>query len=243
MSSRVAAIAAAASGIRTARLVLLHGAPMLDAAATHHFPVCTRLVVVGPYRVQPTSWVPCPRRGGTELSSCLECPRYAGLEPTGRGADVTCHADIERPAADAPATVAHAMTRDVFCVAGDVEIGLVAALLVETGLHAVPVVDEAGCPVGMVSTADLIRAAGRDDTQPSPASHRWLVADRPALTARDAMQRLAVGAHADDSPPAVGARMLAGGVDHLPVVDDEGRLVGVVTAVDLARWSAAHAAR
>jgi CBS domain-containing protein len=57
------------------------------------------------------------------------------------------------------------------------------------------------------------------------------------------MQRLAAGAHANDTLPAVGARMQEGGVDHLPVVDDEGRLVGMVTAVDLARWSASHVAR
>jgi CBS domain-containing protein len=223
--------------------MLLHGSAMLDAAATHQVPVCTRLVVVGPYRVQPTSWVPGPRRSGADLSTCLACPRYTGLEAKGRGADVTCHAEVEARPADAPPTAAQVMTRDVFCVAADVEIGLVAALLVETGLHAVPVVDEAGRPVGMVSSADLIRAAGRDDTQPSPGPHLSLVEDRPALTARVAMQRLAVGAHANEALPAVGARMLAGGVDHVPVVDDEGRLVGMVTAVDLARWSAAHVAR
>jgi CBS domain-containing protein len=124
-----------------------------------------------------------------------------------------------------------------------VDIEIVAGLLVETGLHAVPVVDGTGCPVGMVSAADLIRVAGRDDSQPSPATKLRRVDDRRSLTARDAMQRFGAGAHAGDSLAAVGTRLMGAGVDRVPVVDDDGRLVGMVTAFDLTRWSAAHVAR
>jgi CBS domain-containing protein len=235
-------MAAVTSGIRTARIVLLHASTMLDAAAARRIPVCTRLVVVGPYKVQPTSWVPCPRRGSADLSTCLECPRYEGLEPADRGAAVTCHPEVAGPVAGAPPTAADVMSRDVFCVGGDVEIGLVASLLVETGLHSVPVVNEAGCPLGMLSMADLIRAAGHDDTRPAREHPLSLVPDRPFLTARDAMRRITIGARLDDTLTEVAARMLAAGVDHVPVLDDDGRLVGMVTPVDIARWSAQHVA-
>jgi CBS domain-containing protein len=215
---------------------------MLDTAAARRIPVCTRLVVIGPYKVLPTSWVPCPRKGGADLATCLDCPRYEGLAPGDRGATVSCHPGVAGPGADLPPTAAEVMSRDVFCVGGDVEIGLVASLLVETGLHTVPVVNEAGCPLGMLSMADLIRAAGHDDTRPAPERQPSLVPDRPSLTARDVMRRITVGARPDDTLTEVAARMRGASVDHVPVLDDDGRLVGMVTPVDIARWSARHVA-
>jgi CBS domain-containing protein len=205
----------------------------------HLIPVCTRLVVTRRGRVRASSQVPCPHRSAVDLATCFACPRYLGVEPDGRGAAIACEPRTACAAGGGgPALAVDVMTRDVFCVAADVDIGVVAALLLETGLTAVPVVNDAGCPLGLVSTADVVRAAVPDHRAPR---HLALVEDiAPTATAGDAMHRVEVAVRPDETVPAVAARMLANHAQHVPVLDDDGRLIGMLTAIDIARWSAAH---
>jgi len=52
---------------------------------------------------------------------------------------------------------------------------------------------------------------------------------------RDAMTTRVVSARPDDDIKEVAKLMVRHGIDHVPIVDDEGRLVGIVTSWDLAR--------
>ncbi|MCZ4602717.1 CBS domain-containing protein [Streptomyces sp. Lzd4kr] len=136
-------------------------------------------------------------------------------------------------------TVGELMTTDVVNVRQDAAFADIAKLLAEHGITAVPVVDDADRPVGVVSEADLLRKeAARLDAD-------WLLPTlRPQPPGRDKAE--ATTAERQMTSPAVTARpewtvveaaraMERGGVKRLPVVDDAGRLVGVISRADLLR--------
>jgi CBS domain-containing protein len=115
----------------------------------------------------------------------------------------------------------------------------IAGLLAEYRISALPVVDDAGRLVGVVSEADLLlkEAFG-------PAEHHRLVessrtrrerAKAGALLARDLMTSPAVTI-GPGAPIAEAARVMHDkSVKRLPVVDEDGRVVGIVTRSDLLR--------
>ena len=102
------------------------------------------------------------------------------------------------------------MTPNVVSVGPDVSINQIARVLVENGISAVPVVDESGAPVGMVSEGDLIprrevRARGRGGTggwislRKAKRSVRisLLISRRPNQKATDVMTCPVVTVHPD----------------------------------------------
>lgn len=136
--------------------------------------------------------------------------------------------------------VGQVMTADVVRVTADVPFKEVAALLARHGISGVPVVDDDEKVVGVVSATDLMaRQAFGPGERPrrrwwSPASRRR--ADKAAaLTAGQLMSEPPVTVRAVDSI-ALSARTMAGHrVERLPVLDEEDRLVGIVTRRDLLR--------
>jgi len=83
------------------------------------------------------------------------------------------------------------------------------------GIHAVPVLDDEGRPIGIVTSSDLVEewpAAMGVET----VMHREVRTAAPTTSAADAARR-----------------MLDARVHHLVVVDDEGRVVGVLSSFDL----------
>lgn len=133
------------------------------------------------------------------------------------------------------------MTRAVVTARPDATFTEVAQLLVDNGISAVPVVDDRGAPIGVVSEADLLVkqeywSGGRD----SPG--------RIAGRARRARWRRSLGTTANDvmsrpvltidpgAPVSEAASALAeANVRRLFVVDRDGALVGVLTRLDLLR--------
>lgn len=113
----------------------------------------------------------------------------------------------------------------------------IADLLVEHGVSGLPVVDDEGRPVGVVTEADLVRgiadpAAGRSAPgagAPPPGE----ATSGSGETAASLMTRPAVTATPDDDLPSTARRLLAAGCRRLPVVADDGRLVGIVSRRDL----------
>ncbi|MFJ1704946.1 CBS domain-containing protein [Kitasatospora sp. NPDC088346] len=129
------------------------------------------------------------------------------------------------------------MTQEVVTAGPDTPFKEVAALFHRNDITAVPVVDDRRRPIGMVSEADLIRKeAVLPDTEGS-APGRWLDAnDRAraeAETAGGLMTSPAVTARATWSIPEAARAMDRHHVKRLPVVDEVGRLVGIVSRRDL----------
>jgi CBS domain-containing protein len=133
------------------------------------------------------------------------------------------------------------MTRNVVSVASDLPLRRVAQLLVERGISGVPVRDEDGIVVGVVTEADiLLKERGIEVGRGGPLA--WLVDGSDIAAMRKAAARTA--GEAMTSPPvttspwrtvAEAARlMLDRRVNRLPVLDG-GRLVGIVTRADLVR--------
>jgi CBS-domain-containing membrane protein len=134
-------------------------------------------------------------------------------------------------------TVHDVMTREVVTARPDTSFKEVAVLFHRNDITALPVVDDQGHPLGMVSEADLLRKAAvlPDPERGTPG--RWLDAhDRAraeAETAGGLMSSPAVTARPGWSIPEAARAMDKHRVKRLPVVDEIGRLVGIVSRRDL----------
>ena len=98
----------------------------------------------------------------------------------------------------------------------------VANLMLRHGIGALPVVDDTGALLGMISEADLI-------IEPAYGGHGR------GHTAGVVMSAPAESVHLDDTVRDLARRMVDNDRTHLPVVDNSGRLVGVVSRRDVLR--------
>jgi CBS domain-containing protein len=143
---------------------------------------------------------------------------------------------------DAKRRVADAMTRDVTSVREEIPIAELVRLLVGQGFRALPVVDDRGRVVGLVTSGDLIERGGLHARIDSLAA---LDADgvrreiervgRNNQFARHLMTAPVVTARPDESLAAVAHRMVVQRLKRLPVVDADGTLVGMLSRADVLR--------
>jgi CBS domain-containing protein len=132
-------------------------------------------------------------------------------------------------------TVEDVMTIEVVSVRPDASFQVVADLLLSRGISAVPVVDADSRVLGVVSEADLLAKLefvdGDDERPPDPAARHKIA----ATVASELMSAPAVTI-GDAASVVEAAKLLeSAGVKRLPVVDDSGRLVGIVSRHDLLR--------
>jgi CBS domain-containing protein len=131
------------------------------------------------------------------------------------------------------------MTTDVVTVGPNDSLKQVASILAERGISGLPVVDEAGSLLGVVSEADILFKE-RGPTQRRGGLLAWLLEPDGAqkLEARTAEQAMTAPARTigpDRQVSEAAGRMLEEHVNRLPVVDDQGKLLGIVTRADLVR--------
>ncbi|WP_031003441.1 CBS domain-containing protein [Streptomyces sp. NRRL F-5727] len=107
------------------------------------------------------------------------------------------------------------MTDDVVTALAGTPFREAAKLLAEHDISGLPVVDDDDHVVGVVSGSDLLA--------------------RRAPTVRGVMSAPAVTVHAEEAAADAARLMVRRGVERLPVVDEEERLVGIVTRRDLLR--------
>ena len=132
------------------------------------------------------------------------------------------------------------MTKDVIAVKGDTPYKQIAEILVERNISGVPVVDSEGHVLGVVSEADLLAK-----TEYGAAERRRHLLDLPgtaqarrragAGVARDLMTAPAVTIDERTSIVRAAKQMDHHQVKRLPVVDELGRLVGIVSRHDLVK--------
>ncbi|MFF4507389.1 CBS domain-containing protein [Streptomyces sp. NPDC001401] len=135
--------------------------------------------------------------------------------------------------------VSDLMTTSVVRVRRDTGFKEIAKLLAEYDITAVPVVDDDERPVGVVSEADLLR---KEAAQLDPAGLLPVLHPKPtarakaeASTAEGLMNSPAVTARPQWTVVEAAQVMERHGVKRLPVVDEAGRLVGVISRADLLR--------
>lgn len=135
-------------------------------------------------------------------------------------------------------TVSDLMTHTVHRVRQGTSFKEIAKLLADHDITAVPVVDADDRPLGVVSEADLLR---REAAQPDAAGLLALLDIPPmepgtaATTAEGLMTAPAVVARPEWTVVQAARVMDGNGVKRLPVVDETGRLVGIVSRADLLR--------
>jgi CBS domain-containing protein len=137
-------------------------------------------------------------------------------------------------------TVADVMTRDVAQARPDTPMGEIVTLLIDRALRALPVVDAERQVVGMITDGDLLTRGALDlsvELQralplPERAAHVATLADHPHRAA-DVMIRDPVTLPAHTPLAQAAAIMVDRDLKRLPVVDEQGRLVGMVSRSDL----------
>ncbi|MFK0110055.1 CBS domain-containing protein [Streptomyces sp. NPDC091217] len=136
-------------------------------------------------------------------------------------------------------TVEELMTRPVVRARRDTPFKELVRLLAENDVTAVPVVDDVGRPMGVVSEADLLRKSA-DQADPSgrtPVPHleAWERAKAEGSLAEELMSAPAVCARPEWSVVEAARLMETQHVKRLPVVDEADRLLGIVSRGDLLR--------
>jgi CBS domain-containing protein len=127
------------------------------------------------------------------------------------------------------------MTQDVYCVDEGVSAEELAELFATREVSGVPVLDEDERLVGVVSRADLLRPSeGEDDT---PRLHP----ERAGATASELMNASPVVVREGTTVPQAAAVMAAARVHRVLVVSAAGKVVGVLSAMDVVRWVARKA--
>ncbi|EMA07850.1 homoserine O-acetyltransferase [Haloarcula vallismortis] len=118
------------------------------------------------------------------------------------------------------ATVADCMTEPVLTVTADDQALDVAAAMDDQSIKSVVIVDEACQPAGILTSTDYVRmtADGVDPTEATVGEH--MVTDIVTTSPDTELSRVA-------------SRMRANDISHVPVVDDENRVTGIVSATDL----------
>lgn len=177
--------------------------------------------------------VGCPRRHvSTPFARCCGCSRMQSIAVSedGKHGSVDCGVDAER-AARGPIDLAEAAVRvrlsdllrvDTTCVRGEVQSGALADLLRQGKQRTFPVVDDQRRLVGIVSKTDLLRADLRD----------------PTSTVADIMTPRVHGLP-EDAPIAYAISLMASAAIHeVPVVDNNARVIGMLTSTDALRWVA-----
>jgi CBS domain-containing protein len=134
-------------------------------------------------------------------------------------------------------TVDEVMTRRVLSVRPDTSVETLAALMLEHNISGLPVVDEHGQLVGMVSKTDLVRAQNSGDSDPmSPLPYGEHAVT--GATVADLMSPHVLSVP-QGSPLSETARlMVEAGVHRLPVITRKGELCGMVSTSDIVRWVA-----
>jgi CBS domain-containing protein len=130
------------------------------------------------------------------------------------------------------------MTTQVVTVGPATPFKDIVARLAEHRVSAVPVVDDAGRVLGVVSEADLLlKEEFPDPDQDIPlfwTKRRRLERDKAAATtARDLMSIALVAISPDATVAEAARRMHRANIKRLPVIGEGGRLVGIISRSDL----------
>jgi CBS domain-containing protein len=133
------------------------------------------------------------------------------------------------------------MTTDVVTTTPDASLRDVAQALLEREISGMPVCDDSGAVLGVVSEGDILfKERGRLDSRGGFLG--WLLGSSAesglktqARTAGEAMSSPPITAAPFESTAAAARRMTEEGINRLPVVAVDGRLIGILTRTDLIR--------
>lgn len=192
------------------------------------------------------STVDCPRQvRAVRVNECVDCEEYIGLSFDREEQSGLLHCyeidaltprqslrrflatgeregllrKLHQRADSTP--VSRIMSLNVQCVTEDLTLRALASCLLDGGFSGAPVVDDEGVPVGFVSKTDLVRHGVTPDGR-----------------VRDIMTPMSFTLHEDQSVSKASALMAYEGIHRLPVIDGRGRVVGLLSSLDVLHWLA-----
>jgi CBS domain-containing protein len=132
------------------------------------------------------------------------------------------------------------MTKDVVTVKRDADIQEAARRLSGLSISGMPVVDDEGKVIGVISEADILSLAGLKKGHTFKDILRHLLGEPlpkrgTGTTVGDVMSTPAITAGLDDDVRGVAAVLDSRRIKRLPVVDGEGKLVGIISRADVVR--------
>ena len=137
------------------------------------------------------------------------------------------------------------MTTDVITVSTSDSVEQCAKLLQENNISGLPVLDESGKVAGMVTEGDLIRRASRIKTPGyleilggliylgSPKKFVEELQRAMSLEAGQLMSKNVISVKPEESVEKAATLMVENSINRLPVVDDNNKLVGIVSRRDI----------
>lgn len=135
-------------------------------------------------------------------------------------------------------SVREIMTEKVVTVKGDTEIKEAARLLSENRISGLPVIDNNGRVIGLVTEADILASAGikREHRFMHILKHLFgepVPSGRKGEYVKDIMTSPAITTSADAEIREVAKILDEKRIKRLPVVDKEGRLIGIISRADI----------
>lgn len=119
--------------------------------------------------------------------------------------------------------VAQLMSTDLQTVSPDTLVEEAADLMLAEDIGSVMVVDDAGGLEGIVTTTDFVAIVANQKPKDQTPVSTYMTGDVVTAAAGDSIREAA-------------DRMITYGIHHLPVVDDDGSVIGIVTTTDLAAY-------
>jgi CBS domain-containing protein len=216
--------------------------------ATLHTLKVHRSTVLGAERPHVALTVHCPADDrAVPARRCETCAQCVAFPTSVTAADARIECRIEEPARGSPLALRmcapsarrrmrddlaekaarariHEVMESVYSVTASSPLSQITALFESPATSMVPVTSAEGAPVGVISRADLVR-------------ERWELT-RPDLEASDIMTPLSFTLPDVASLSHAIALMALEGIHAVPIVDADGAVVGIVTAVGAMRWMA-----
>ncbi|MFC6940106.1 CBS domain-containing protein [Salinirubellus sp. GCM10025818] len=119
--------------------------------------------------------------------------------------------------------VGRVMSTDLRTVGPDTLVEDAAQLMLEEGVGSVLVVDESNEVEGILTTTDFVSIVAKSQPKAQTTVTRYMSTDVITTTAGTPIHEVA-------------EVMLDAGIHHVPVVDDEEGVIGIVTTTDLAAY-------
>ncbi len=125
-------------------------------------------------------------------------------------------------------TVRDIMTKSLVTAKPDTSVKHVVELMRERNVGSVLVVDESGKLVGIFTERDLVKLVAEGKSLDVPV--------------KEVMTTKLVVAHESDSIASIANKMIENWIRHIPVVDEQGRPIGIVSIRDVLRHIVASSA-
>lgn len=122
------------------------------------------------------------------------------------------------------------MTKDVITITPDTSMMKASKILKENRIRRLPVVDAEGRLIGIVSDRDIKEASPSKATTLDMHELYYLLSE---IKVKDIMTRDPFTVRADDTVETVALNMIEKRIGGLPVIDDAGKLVGIISDSDV----------